>query len=275
MEDGRKDVLVVFRRVVVHEAVSVYAQCVPSHLVQFDFTLQVTSLAEHMQHHGLVPWPGQCLLCVSNLLMLLETRAVLPSRPGRLWLMPIPSQPLCEKRELKICTWHFLPTTWRQKDVTVENGWSWSYWPCCLPWCRSPCDSCNVPQLLSFSHSGVCLKNCLLCLDCVCLSFHTTAVRLPLVVTQISPCFSFWVLVFRSLGIPFLCSHSPTKVNYFSGPGHRTGQGKKEVHVQFVTNSLSDSRHICHWHGLLTGVVPSTVLAQVHIHVICRISGVS
>ena len=200
-EDGRKDVLAFFCHVVVCEAISVHARCV----ITLDALWLHSSsppFAEHT-HHGSVPWPSQCLLwCVSNLLMLLETR------PGWSRLMPSPSQHLPEKGKLKISMWHFLPTTWRQTDVTVENGWPCSYWPWCLPCLHSPCDSCNLPQLPAFSHSRVCLKNCLLCLDCVCLPFHTTAVKSPLVITQISPFFSLWVLVFRSLGIPFLCSLS-------------------------------------------------------------------
>jgi hypothetical protein len=70
--------------------------------------------------------------------------------------------------------------------------------------------------LPAFSHSHVCLKNCLLCLDCVCLSFHTTAVKSPLVVTQMSPCFSLWVLVWGPSAFPFyVISQSHNSKFYF------------------------------------------------------------
>jgi len=159
---------------------------------------------------GALARPVFAVVCVSNLLMLLETRAGLPSRPGMSWPMPSPSQHPPEKGKSKISMWHFLPITWRQKDVlvTAENGWLCSHCPCCLPCWHSPCGSCNLPQLPAFLRSHVCLKNCLLCLNCVCSSIHTAAVKSPLVYTQMSPCFSLYVLVVRSLGIPFVCSLS-------------------------------------------------------------------
>ena len=57
------------------------------------------------------------------------------------------------------------------------------------------------------------------------LSLHTTAVMSPLVLTRMSPRFSLSVLSLRSLGIPFLCSHTFLQ----------QVRGRKEVvHVQFI-----------------------------------------
>src|SRR5215469_17967947 len=61
------------------------------------------------------------------------------------------------------------------------------------------------------------------------LSFHTTAVKSPLVLTQISPRFSLSVLGLRSLGMPFLCSLTvpQQEIFFLAKSSNRSGEEKK------------------------------------------------
>ena len=45
-----------------------------------------------------------------------------PHRHGWSWLLPSPCQHLSDKGKSKISVWDFLPTTWRKRYVTVDNG---------------------------------------------------------------------------------------------------------------------------------------------------------
>jgi len=109
-------------------------------------------------------------------------------------------------------------------STSMFGGWLYSYWPN-YPNCQhAPYDGYNQPQLPALSHSCVHRDNCLLWVDHECLSggtcllsFHTTAVKSPLVVTWMSPHFNLCVLGLRSLGIPFLCSLTiPQQKIFFS-----------------------------------------------------------
>ena len=79
------------------------------------------------------------------------------------------------------------------------------------------------------------------------LSFDTTAVKSPLVLTRMSPRFSLSVLGLRSLGMPFLCSLTvpQQKIFFCAKSSYRSG-GKKVVHLQFVTKSFYTPCQISH-----------------------------
>jgi hypothetical protein len=72
------------------------------------------------------------------------------------------------------------------------------------------------------------------------LSLHSTAVMSHLSLTQMSPRCSVSVLDLRSLGIPFLCSHTfPQQEFYFLGQViKQVRRGKEVVHVQFMAKSF-------------------------------------
>ena len=63
----------------------------------------------------------------------------------------------------------------------------------------------------------------------VSLVFHATAVKSPLVLTQMAPCFNPSVLGLRSLGMPFLCGLSvPLQKTFFCAKSsYRSGEEKK------------------------------------------------
>ena len=116
------------------------------------------------------------------------------------------------------------------------SGWPCSYWPT-YPNCQIALrDGYNPPQLPALSHSHVHGDNCLLWVDCECLSggtrlssFHTTAAKSPLVLTHISPHFNLSVLGLRSLGMPCLCSLTvpQQKIFFCSKSSYRSGEEKK------------------------------------------------
>ena len=121
-------------------------------------------------------------------------------------------------------------------STSMFGGWPCSYWPS-YPHCQcAPRDSYNPPQLPALSHSHIHHDNCLLWVDRKCLSggtsllsFHTTAVKSPLVLTRKSPCFNLSVLGLRSLGMPFLCSLTvpQQKIFFWAKSSYRSGEEKK------------------------------------------------
>ena len=115
------------------------------------------------------------------------------------------------------------------------GGWLCSYWPSYRHCQHAPCDSYNPPQLPALLHSRVHRDNCLLWVDCECLSggtsllsFQTTAVKSPLVLTRKSPRFSLSVLGLRSLGMPFLCSLTvpQQEIFFWAKSSNRSGEEK-------------------------------------------------
>jgi len=61
------------------------------------------------------------------------------------------------------------------------------------------------------------------------LSLHTTAIKLPMVLTRMSPHFNLSVLCLRSLGMPFLCSPAvpQQEMFYWAKSSNRSGVEKK------------------------------------------------
>ena len=115
-------------------------------------------------------------------------------------------------------------------------------------------------------------------MDTSLLSLHTTAFKLPFVLTRMSPRFSLCVVVFRFLSLPFLrgLTVQQQQIVFLAKSSNRSGE-EKMLSLQFVTSSLYSPRHICH---CIMGCyqvlchLPS-VLTQVHIHVIRITSGVT
>ena len=124
------------------------------------------------------------------------------------------------------------------------DGWLCRYWPSYLHCQHAPCDSYKLPQPPALTHSQVHHNNCLLWVDCECLSgciclsllsLHTKVVKSTLVLTRMSPCFNLSVLGSRSLGMPFLCSLTVPQQEIFLGwVVEQVRGGKEAVHVQFM-----------------------------------------
>ena len=133
--------------------------------------------------------------------------------------------------KIKGCNcWQWAGLTGRKRaflSTFMFGGWPFSYWPS-YPHCQcAPCDGYNPPQLPALSHSRVHRDNCLLRTSL--LSFHTTAVKSPLVLTRMTPHFTLSVLGLRSLGMPFLCSLTvpQQKIFFWAKSSYRSGEGKK------------------------------------------------
>jgi len=161
--------------------------------------------------------------------------------------MPRLCQHLSDKGELKISMWDFLPSTWRQKDVTVDIGQIQQVEKelfCPLP-CptagraatghptntanmphvtfiiRHNCQFYRVPVFIARSaFSGWIVNVCQEAYISLVLPHHSRQVT-----TRMSPRFNLSVLSLRSLGIPFLCSLI-SQQEIFSCPGWQTGQGR-------------------------------------------------
>jgi hypothetical protein len=108
-------------------------------------------------------------------------------------------------------------------------------------------------------------------MDTSLLSLHTTAFKSPLVLTRMSHRFSLCIMVFRSLGMPFLCGLTvPQQQIVFRAKTSNRSGGEKKLFIQFVTNSLYSPRHNCHCAMGCCQVLchPPSELTQAHIHVI-------
>jgi len=76
---------------------------------------------------------------------------------------------------------------------------------------------------------------------------HTTAFKSPLVLTRMSPRFSLCIVVFRSVGMPYLCGLTvPQQQIVFRTKSSDRSEEENKLFMQFVTISLYSSRHICH-----------------------------
>ena len=165
-------------------------------------------------------------------------------------------------------------------STSMFGGWPCSYWPSYLNRQRAPCDVYNPPQLPALSHSCVHRDNCLLWVECECLSggthlssFHTTTVKSPLVLTRVSLCFSLSGLGLKSLGMPFLCSLNvpQQKIFFWAKSSYRSGEEKKVVHVQFIAKSFYTPCQISHCIVCCCQVLcpPLSIFTEVYIHVKC------
>jgi len=152
-------------------------------------------------------------------------------------------------------------------STSMFDGWLCSYWPSYLYCQRAPCDGYNPPQLLALSHSRVRRNNCLLWVDRECLSgtsllsFHTTAVKSPLVLTRMSPRFSLSVLSLRSLGMFFLCGLTvpQNKMFFWAKSSYRSGEEKKLSIYSLCPNSSTPLSDLSLYYVLLSDVVPPFV----------------
>ena len=170
-------------------------------------------------------------------------------------------------------------------STSMLDGWPCSYWPSYLHYQHASCDGYNSPQLSALSRSCVHRDNCLLWVDCECLSggtsllsFHTTAIKSPLALTRMSPCFILSVLGLRSLGMPFLCSLTvPQQEIFFCAKSSNRSGGKEVVHVQFMDKSFYTPCQISHCSVGCCQVLcrPLSVFPEVNIHVTCISSRVA
>jgi hypothetical protein len=106
------------------------------------------------------------------------------------------------------------------------------------------------------------------------LSLHTTAVKSPLVLARMSPCFNLSVLGLRSLGIPFLFSLSATTRNFFWAKSSSRSGEEKKLSCTVYDQIILPPCQICHSSVGRCQVLcrPLSVFTEVNIHVIC-ISG--
>jgi len=94
-------------------------------------------------------------------------------------------------------------------------------------------------------------------MDTSLLSLHTTAFKLPLVLTTMSPRFILCIVVFRFLSLPFLrgLTVQQQQIVFWAKSSNRSGG--KDVHTDCNQPPLHSSSYLslCNW--LLSGVVSS------------------
>jgi len=214
--------------------------------------------------HGIAARPLIIVTCVQSF-NVSRSWSWPPYSDGCSWLVPSPCQHISDKSESKISV------RFSSHHMKIKGC---NYWEvekelfCPLPCSAAGLVFCHPIFIINMPHVMVIVRhNCQLYRVPVfimvnafsgwivnvfsggtsVLSLHTTAVMSPLALTWMLPCSSLSVLGLRSLGIPFLCSH--TFVQQVRG-------GKEVVHVEFIAKcSPHPPVRLILYCGLLSGVV--------------------
>ena len=224
-----------------------------SHLRHFMCTFHVIPHAEHTQQQPGLDGPGQCVMkLVLSLAVFKEAVDGLPTSLSSCRSCPVTAS-MFRRRVILTSVWNFLPTTWRKKDATVQNGQIEQTGK--QPFHPLPCptaDRVTISHSVTLIHIfHVTVTICHIWLYCVALftekisflgwimnvSQHAD-VTLVQLLYWMSPHLSLTVLHLRSSGMPFLISLTiPQQLIFLSL--HQTVQTRQEiVHVQFLATSF-------------------------------------